>query len=113
MYVDARQIVQVLTNLFTNGHQAMPDGEDLTVNAQGEKNKVRLSVSDTGSGISDENLEKIFEPLFTTKAKGIGLGLAVTKNLVEANDGTIEVESEEGKGSTFTVKLPTVRNEEE
>jgi signal transduction histidine kinase len=54
-----------------------------------------------------ENLGKVFEPLFTTKAKGIGLGLAVVKTLVEGHEGTVEVESAEGKGSTFTVKLPT------
>jgi signal transduction histidine kinase len=57
-------------------------------------------------GISEENLGKIFEPLFTTRAKGIGLGLAVTKALVEGHEGTIEVQSELGKGSTFTVRLP-------
>ena len=61
---------------------------------------------DTGCGIPDENLEKIFEPLFTTKPKGIGLGLAITKRLVEQNGGKIEVASQTGKGTTFTVKLP-------
>ena len=66
-----------------------------------------MAIIDTGRGISKENIEKVFEPLFTTKARGIGLGLAVSKNLVEANEGSIEVESEEGKGSTFTVILPT------
>jgi len=65
-----------------------------------------LSVIDTGMGISDKNMEKLFEPLFTTKARGIGLGLATSRNLVEANGGSIEVESEVGKGSTFTVRLP-------
>ncbi|MCK4473564.1 MAG: hypothetical protein KAW49_17430, partial [Anaerolineae bacterium] len=69
---------------------------------------ISISITDTGFSISEENLEKIFEPLFTTKAKGIGLGLAVSKNLVEANGGSIEVESEVGKSSTFTVKLPLV-----
>jgi signal transduction histidine kinase len=67
---------------------------------------VALSVKDTGCGIAEENMEKLFEPLFTTKAKGIGLGLAVSKNLVEANGGSIEVESVEGEGSIFTITLP-------
>jgi signal transduction histidine kinase len=65
-----------------------------------------ISVKDTGSGITPENMKKLFEPLFTTKPKGIGLGLVVSKKLVEANGGGIEVESEVGVGSTFTVWLP-------
>jgi signal transduction histidine kinase len=65
-----------------------------------------VSITDTGVGIPQENLDKLFEPLFTTKAKGIGLGLAVTKTLVEGHGGSIEVESEVGKGTTFTVRLP-------
>jgi signal transduction histidine kinase len=63
-------------------------------------------VKDTGVGISPENMKKLFEPLFTTKAKGIGLGLAVSQKLAEANGGRIEVQSEVGVGSTFTVYLP-------
>jgi PAS domain S-box-containing protein len=107
VYVDPRQIEQVLTNLVTNAYQAMPEGGSLTISAKAEQNKVAVSVTDTGCGISPENLEKLFEPLFTTKARGIGLGLAVSKNLVETNGGSIEVVSEEGKGSTFTIILPT------
>ncbi|MCG2777511.1 MAG: ATP-binding protein, partial [Desulfobacterales bacterium] len=71
------------------------------------KSEIRIRITDTGCGISKENMEKIFEPLFTTRARGIGLGLAVSRNLVELNGGSIETQSEEGKGSTFTVKLPT------
>ena len=67
---------------------------------------VEISVTDSGEGITPENMKKIFQPLFTTKAKGIGLGLVVCKNLVEANGGRIEVESELGKGTTFKVILP-------
>jgi signal transduction histidine kinase len=67
---------------------------------------VVIAVSDTGVGIPPENMKKLFEPLFTTKPKGIGLGLAVSRKLVEANGGRIEVESEVGKGSTFTLWLP-------
>jgi len=105
-FVDPRQIGQVLGNLVANACQAMPEGGNLTISAQADKEKVSLSITDTGCGISKENMEKIFEPLFTTKARGIGLGLAVSRNLVELNGGSIEVESEAGKGSTFTVALP-------
>jgi signal transduction histidine kinase len=107
VFIDHRQIGQVLDNLFTNACQAMPEGGKLSIQAKAKKDKVHVSVMDTGSGISKENLEKVFEPLFTTKTRGIGLGLAVSKNLMEANGGSIEVESEEGKGSIFTVIIPT------
>lgn len=107
VFVDARQIGQVLDNLVTNAYQAMPEGGKLPIKAKAEEDKVLVSFMDTGCGISQENMKKLFEPLFTTKAKGMGLGLAVSKNLVEASGGSIEVESEEGKGSTFTVILPT------
>ena len=92
--------------MVTNAYQAMPEGGDLTVSAQAEEEAVVLSVADTGVGISEENMARLFEPLFTTKAKGLGLGLMVVKNLLDANEGSIEVVSEVGKGSTFTVRLP-------
>ncbi len=106
VFVDPLQIRQVFDNLITNAYQAMPEGGKLTIETKAEEDKAHVSVADTGGGISQENMEKLFEPLFTTKARGIGLGLAVSKNLVEANGGSIEVESEEGKGSTFIVILP-------
>jgi signal transduction histidine kinase len=74
---------------------------------------ISISITDTGCGIPEENIKKIFEPLFTTKAKGIGLGLPVSKNMVEVNGGSIGVESEVGEGSTFTVKLPSREKGEE
>ena len=116
IFVDPHQIGQVLFNLVTNAFQAMPEGGLLTINADElrlddtipiPRSEIRIRVSDSGSGISKENMNKLFEPLFTTKARGIGIGLAVSKNLVEVNGGSIEVESEEGKGSIFTVVLPT------
>jgi signal transduction histidine kinase/DNA-binding LacI/PurR family transcriptional regulator len=106
VFVDAQQIGQVLTNLVTNAYQAIPNSGRVTISAQAEQERVRLSVADTGVGMSPETMEKIFEPLYTTKAKGIGLGLAVSKNLVELNGGSIEVESGEGQGSIFTIVLP-------
>lgn len=113
VFVDARQIGQVLDNLVTNAYQAMPEGGTLTIKTSEVSGKpprsreVAISITDTGVGIPEENLEKLFEPLFSTKPRGIGLGLAVSKTFVEANRGVIEVESEKGKGSTFTVILPT------
>jgi PAS domain S-box-containing protein len=107
---DPDQLEQVFGNLILNAVQAMPDGGQLTVRtgqaAIGGRPSAVVTISDTGSGIPAENLDKLFEPLFTTKAKGIGLGLALAKTLVEANGGSTEVESEVGKGSTFTIRLP-------
>lgn len=105
--IDATQIGQAINNLITNAYQAMPDGGKLAIKASKKDKQVHLSFTDNGKGISKENLEKIFEPLFTTKARGIGLGLALSKRLVEANGGELEVESHEGKGSTFFLTLPT------
>jgi signal transduction histidine kinase len=107
LWVDSQQLGQVLANLLTNAYQAMPEGGRVTLSAQADPKGVSLSVSDTGIGMAPETLEKIFEPLFTTKAKGIGLGLAVSKNLVEINGGVITVESVPGQGSIFTIVLPT------
>jgi PAS domain S-box-containing protein len=106
VFVDPQQIGQVLENLVSNAHQAMPDGGSLTIRAEIKAPRLHLSITDTGVGIPEEHMNKLFEPLFTTKARGIGLGLAVSKTLLDANGGSIEVESEEGKGSTFTVILP-------
>ena len=97
---------RVFSNLINNAAQAMPDGGTLTIKASKEGEDVLIRFQDTGEGIPKENLDRLFNPFFTTKAKGQGLGLAVCKRLVEAHSGTITVESKAGKGSTFTVKLP-------
>jgi PAS domain S-box-containing protein len=104
--VDPLQLGQVLQNLFTNAVQAMPGGGELRVTAVEAGRFVELAVSDTGEGISPENMKKLFQPLFTTKARGIGLGLVVCRNLVEANHGEIGVSSRPGEGTTFTLTLP-------
>jgi len=111
VHVDTRQIGQVLTNLMSNACQAMPEGGTLTIQAEGNGGNIQLSVTDTGPGISEENMEKIFEPLFTTRARGIGLGLPVSRDLIEINGGGIEVKSEEDKGSAFTITLPVKEGE--
>ncbi len=104
---DPGQITRVFSNIIQNAIQAMPDGGKLSVKytATGKK-WLEISISDTGSGIMQENIDKVFEPLFTTKAKGIGLGMAITKTLVDAHGGSIRIKSKIGKGTTFTVVLP-------
>lgn len=109
LYVDPSQIKRVFMNLTTNAIQAMPNGGELTISTSLKDGFASIRFQDTGVGIHKEDMKKLFTPLFTTKAKGLGLGLAICKNLVEAHGGSIEVESEEGKGSTFTVKLPIQR----
>jgi signal transduction histidine kinase len=103
---DAHHLERVLSNLVSNALQAMPDGGKLTVTTKEKDSLVEMAVTDTGVGIPEENLDKVFEPLFTTKVKGVGLGLALSKALVERQHGTLEVDSEVGKGSTFTLTLP-------
>ncbi|MCK5634169.1 MAG: PAS domain S-box protein, partial [Anaerolineales bacterium] len=110
VFVDEGQIGIVFRNLVENAFQAMPEGGKLTLEVVPDRDKVLLRVSDNGTGISEENMSMIFEPLFTTKQRGIGLGLAISKTLVEANGGHIEAESAEGRGTTFTVFLPAAGN---
>ena len=134
VHIDPSQMRQVFRNLITNAVQAMPDGGSLRIAARKVSRKeqgsgkreagsdlvsknipdvpttemdfVEISITDTGTGIAPENMERVFQPLFSTKSRGIGLGLAICKSFVEANAGRIEAESELGKGTTFTVVLP-------
>jgi signal transduction histidine kinase len=104
--VDPDQVTQVLLNLVHNAAEAMPSGGTLTIRATAGQGWVHCGVIDTGVGIPDANMGKIFQPLFTTKTRGIGLGLAISRRLAETNGGTLTVESREGEGSTFTLTLP-------
>ena len=111
--VDPDQMRQVAINLILNAGAAMESGGTITVGtAVNETGFVDIAVRDEGAGIAPENLEKIFEPFFTTKARGTGLGLAITKRIVEQHLGRIMVESEIGKGTAVTVRLPIEREEE-
>jgi signal transduction histidine kinase len=104
---DPDQLSQVFGNIVLNAIQAMPEGGQLVIKSHVQgSDMVAISFTDTGVGIPQEDLDKIFEPLFTSKAKGIGLGMAISQTFVEKHGGTIDVQSEVGKGSTFTVKLP-------
>ena len=107
LVADPAMLKRVLSNLVINAVQAMPDGGELDVRAYRELDDVVISVSDTGVGIPQEAREKLFTPLFTTKSKGQGLGLAVVKRLTESLGGTVTFESLEGKRTTFTVRLPS------
>lgn len=109
LQVDSEKIQQVFVNLIDNASQAMPDGGDLVVSTFLGDGMVHFAFRDTGVGIRAEDLERVFEPLFTTKAKGFGLGLSIAQLLVDAHHGRISVASEVQYGSCFTVALPYVR----
>jgi signal transduction histidine kinase len=104
---DPEQMSRVFSNLISNAVQAM-NGKtgEVNISAAADDGYVSVIFQDNGCGITQENIPKIFEPLFTTKPKGIGLGLAISKRLLEQNGGKIEVASQVGKGTTFTVKIP-------
>jgi signal transduction histidine kinase len=104
---DSDKLQQVFTNLTLNAIQAMSGGGKLTLRTSVENSQVRIDVQDAGCGISKENLSKLFTPFFTTKEKGsgVGLGLAVVRGIIERHKGEIKVQSEVGKGTTFSVYL--------
>ena len=104
--IDVDKMTRVFINLIKNAIDAMPNGGKLTINSEKMNDKVKIAFADTGLGISEENLKKLFGPLFTTKAKGMGLGLAICKRIVEAHGGRISVESVINKGTTFTTTIP-------
>ncbi|MEE8353556.1 MAG: ATP-binding protein [Dehalococcoidales bacterium] len=105
--VDPAQLIQVFTNIALNAVQAMPDGGQLTLHTEARGDDwTAISFTDDGVGITPEDRDKLFEPLFTRRAKGIGLGLSITKMLVEGHGGNVEVASAVGRGSKFTVLLP-------
>ena len=104
---DLHLLKRVLINLVANSVQAMPDGGNLTLTGKATpEGQVSLSVEDTGVGIPEAIKNKIFTPLFTTKPRGQGFGLAVCKRVIEAHGGTISFESQEGKGTKFTIQFP-------
>jgi len=106
VWVDPLLTQRLCTNLANNAVQAMPNGGSLRISADLSGGSLTLKFSDTGVGIPEENLSKLFVPLFTTKSKGSGLGLAICKRIAEAQGGTIAVESHVGAGTTFTVTIP-------
>jgi len=107
--VDSEKMQRVFDNLVKNAIDAMPDGGSLTAKSQVSGDKMRISFTDTGKGITKEDMDKLFVPLFTTKAKGMGFGLAICKRIIEAHQGKISAESIVGKGTTFTIEVPLKR----
>jgi signal transduction histidine kinase len=104
---DIDQVRIVFANLIRNAREAMPQGGRLTITARQTDGNVEVAVTDTGVGIPAEQLNRVMEPLYSTKARGLGLGLAIARAIVEKNGGRLHVASEPGKGSTFTVFLQT------
>ena len=119
--VDKGQISQVLSNLFINAKQAMPDGGHLTINLSNSEidqnsqlllepgDYVKITITDTGTGIAKEHLARIFDPYFTTKQTGSGLGLASSYSIIHKHNGHIQAQSTKGEGTTFTLYLPAIR----
>ncbi|WP_301402725.1 sensor histidine kinase [Polaribacter huanghezhanensis] len=106
--LDKSQLIRVVTNLITNATQAVNQTENpkIEVHVSSEKDNIKIAVTDNGKGIDESVKDLIFEPKFTTKSSGMGLGLAIIKKIIEANNGTINFVSFKGKGTTFTVTFP-------
>jgi signal transduction histidine kinase len=109
LLVDRTLLSRALTNIIENALHAMPGGGALAITARADASTVRLSVADTGSGMDEEALRRIFEPYFSTKAAGTGLGLTIAKRNVEIQGGTIAVRSTPGQGTTVSIELPTAK----
>jgi signal transduction histidine kinase len=110
IYMDKAQIEQALINLALNAIEATGPGGNVTLNSRLASklipNMVEITVSDTGKGISEEDVDNIFEPFYTTSESGTGLGLAITHGIIEQHGGTIEVESKMDQGTSFIIRLP-------
>ena len=111
--LDKTQLIRIVTNLIKNATQAVEDKENPTIDVKVfcKKDKIFIEVSDNGKGIKEEVEHLIFEPKFTTKTSGMGLGLPMIKNIIEAYDGSINFSSKVGQGTIFTVILPKNINE--
>ncbi|HHT9120406.1 MAG TPA: sensor histidine kinase [Candidatus Hypogeohydataceae bacterium YC41] len=106
VWIDTEQLAMVFGNLIQNAYEAMPQGGMLEIKTRASGEYVEVEFTDTGHGIPEENLKKIFEPFFTSKVRGTGLGLSICKEVVERHGGSITVKSTLGAGSTFAVGLP-------
>jgi signal transduction histidine kinase len=99
-------IKQVILNLMINAQQAMNSGGDLIIRTDRNNENAVIQINDTGTGIKSEELPNIFNAYYSTRPQGSGLGLPTAKKIIEGHKGTIEVDSEVGKGTSFTIKLP-------
>jgi signal transduction histidine kinase len=109
LLLDERKVAQALINLYANAFDAMPQGGTLTVATRAEDGFGLIEVSDTGTGISPEDLERIFTPFFTRKETGLGFGLAIVQRIAEDHGGSVSCVSQSGHGSTFTLRLPIIK----
>ncbi|MBD3296324.1 MAG: hypothetical protein GF392_03035 [Candidatus Omnitrophica bacterium] len=112
IYLDEFQVEQVFTNIIMNAAQSMEEGGDLVLETKREPRYHVARITDSGEGIAGENMSKIFEPLFSTKITGTGLGLPICKNIVEMHKGSIDIQSREGRGTTVTVRFPVQEDED-
>jgi signal transduction histidine kinase len=121
IHCDRFQLTQAFINIFSNALEAMPEGGEIRLKVKqarilelkekdstirNPQSAIEISVADTGKGISPEGMDKIFAPYYTSKEKGLGLGLAITQKMIQAHDGTIEIQSVENKGTTVIIRLP-------
>jgi len=106
VFLDAGQMKRVFENLIKNAVEAMPNGGKLEIRSERVNGGLKITFHDTGVGIPPQNLQRLFTPLFTTKAKGVGLGLAICKRIIDAHGGTINIKSKEGIGTHATVIIP-------
>lgn len=104
--VDTDMLKQVVLNLFINAQQAMSEGGELMIRTDRQQKDAVIQISDTGSGIAPDKLPRIFDVYYSSRPRGSGLGLATAKKIIEAHSGTIKVDSEPGKGTSFTIRLP-------
>lgn len=112
--IDRTQLIRIITNLVKNAIQAIPDEQEekaIIVTVKRDRHNVLIMVKDNGTGIESPNIARIFEPKFTTKTSGMGLGLGIIKNIIENYKGTITFDTESGKGTVFTVSLPLIKPE--
>ncbi|GIW82388.1 MAG: hypothetical protein KatS3mg105_4195 [Gemmatales bacterium] len=107
--LDREMFKQALLNLMLNAQQAMPDGGELTLQAFADNDGVHLNLIDTGKGMNETVVTRIFRPFYTTRPDGSGLGLPTAKKIIEAHGGSIDVESEVSKGTKFTIHLPLAK----
>ena len=109
LLVDGAEMVRAFANLVRNAGEAMPDGGELTITGRFNDKMVEIRFTDTGCGMPADRLPKVFDPLFTTKPRGMGLGLAIVNTIIERHSGSIRVLSEENRGTTFSIQVPAAR----
>jgi signal transduction histidine kinase len=108
LFIDAKRLSQAFLNVLLNAIDAMPGMGSLTISTSVEKEqqKVAVTITDTGEGIPQESIDKIFYPYFTTRSRGTGLGLAIVQQIIAEHNGTIDVKSRVGEGTAITITLP-------